>query len=212
MSTRTKPVSRPTIVLILADDMGFSDIGCYGSEIKTPHLDRLAAGGLRFTQTYNCARCCPSRASLLTGLYPHQAGIGHMLANLGHPAYQGYLRDDCVTLGEILREAGYRTCLTGKWHCGGSWPRRPDDHPKWALGDPTHPIPPDRGFDRFYGNPSGGGSYFFPMPLFSEREHVELPYNFYSTDGYTDASLGMIDKAAAEGTPFFLHLCYNAPH
>src|SRR5664279_518713 len=99
--------ARPNIVLILADDMGFSDLGCYGSEISTPNLDRLAKGGMRFTQFYNTARCCPTRASLLTGLYPHQAGIGHMMEDHGSPAYRGDLNKQCVTIGEALRPAGY---------------------------------------------------------------------------------------------------------
>src|SRR5213082_1928587 len=94
---------RPNIVLIMADDLGFSDLGCYGSEIATPNVDRLAARGLRFTQFYNCARCCPTRAALLTGLYPHQAGVGDMEPNLGRPAYQGNLNDRCVTIAEVLR-------------------------------------------------------------------------------------------------------------
>ena len=107
---------RPNIVVILVDDMGFSDIGCYGSEIPTPNLDKLAAGGLRFTQFYNTGRCCPTRASLLTGLYPHQASVGHMTQDLGEDGYRGDLNDRCVTIAEVLRSAGYRTAMTGKWH------------------------------------------------------------------------------------------------
>src|SRR5205085_1482718 len=107
---------RPNVVLILADDMGFSDLGCYGGEIRTPHLDRLAGEGVRFTQFYNMARCCPSRAALLTGIYPHQAGIGAMNQDLGRPAYQGELNDRCVTIAEALRDGGYRTGMAGKWH------------------------------------------------------------------------------------------------
>ena len=129
--------ARPNVIVILVDDMGFSDIGCYGGEIETPHLDALAAGGLRFTQFYNAARCCPTRASLLTGLYPHQSGIGHMVADYGVPSYKGYLNDRCVTLAEALRPAGYATLMTGKWHVGsapGQWPL-------------------DRGFDRYWGTP-----------------------------------------------------------
>src|SRR5438552_3561395 len=120
----SKP-ARPNIVILLADDMGFSDLGCYGSEIATPNLDRLAAGGLRFTQFYNTARCCPTRASLLTGLYPHQAGMGHMVEGLPHPAYQGFLNDRCVTIAEVLRGAGYRTLMSGKWHVGEKRPHWP---------------------------------------------------------------------------------------
>src|SRR6188508_3681067 len=107
---------RPNIVLIMSDDMGYSDIGCYGGEIKTPTLDRLAAGGLRLTQFYNTARCCPTRAALLTGLYPHQAGIGHMMEDRGLDAYRGELNRRCATIAEVLRPAGYGTYAVGKWH------------------------------------------------------------------------------------------------
>lgn len=107
---------RPNIILIMSDDMGYSDIGCYGSEINTPNLDALAADGLRFTQFYNTARCCPTRASLLTGLHPHQAGIGHMMEDRGNEAYQGDLNQNCLTIAEVLKTAGYSTYITGKWH------------------------------------------------------------------------------------------------
>ncbi|MDG1872635.1 MAG: sulfatase-like hydrolase/transferase, partial [Mariniblastus sp.] len=114
---------KPNIVIILVDDMGFSDIGCYGSEIETPHIDALASGGLRFTQFYNSGRCCPTRASLMTGRHPHQVGIGHMTAPPGKPLelpgpYQGFLNDNCVTLAQVLKSAGYHTLMTGKWHLG----------------------------------------------------------------------------------------------
>src|SRR4051812_6801532 len=105
-------VAKPNIVIIMADDMGFSDLGCYGSEISTPNLDGLAKAGLRFTQFYNTARCCPTRAALLTGLYPHQAGVGHMVQDRGYPAYQGKLNTRCVTIAEVLKPAGYRTYLS----------------------------------------------------------------------------------------------------
>src|SRR5205823_3354168 len=114
-----EPVRKPNVVLIVADDLGFSDLGCYGAEIATPNLDRLAADGLRFTQFYNCARCCPTRASLLTGLYPHQAGVGHMLENWKPPGYTTGLGANCVTLAEVLDTAGYRNYHVGKWHVGG---------------------------------------------------------------------------------------------
>src|SRR5438128_4473287 len=110
------PAKRPNIVVILCDDMGFSDLGCYGGEIATPNLDKLAAGGVRFTQFYNTARCCPTRASLLTGLYPHQAGVGRMTQDTGKPGYRGYLTDNTVTIAEVLRQAGYNTGMSGKWH------------------------------------------------------------------------------------------------
>ena len=135
---------RPNIVLILADDMGWSDLSCYGSEIRTPALDGLAARGMRFTQFYNGARCCPTRASLLTGLYAHQAGVGHMTEDRGHPGYRGSLNDRCVTLAEVLRAAGYGTYMSGKWHVGEGPGRNPTD----------------RGFDRYFGLLGGGSNYF----------------------------------------------------
>ncbi|MBN1139571.1 MAG: arylsulfatase [Anaerolineae bacterium] len=205
------PASRPNMVLILADDMGFSDIGCYGSEIHTPSLDRLAAGGIRFTQMYNYARCCPTRACLLTGLYPHQAGVGHMVSNDGLPQYQGYLRDDCATIGEVLRSGGYRTMLAGKWHVGGIFSRR--DPGDWRIGDPERPLPLDRGFDEWYGTPAGAGSYFNPRPLFDNDTIIEPPgEGYYYTDAVSDRAVQMIEKAAGDSQPFFLHVCYTAPH
>lgn len=203
---------KPNILLILADDMGFSDIGSFGAEIHTPNLDRLALNGLRMTNMYNCARCCPSRASLLTGLYPHQAGIGHMTLNKGIPSYQGYLREDCVTLGEILKSAGYFTVLTGKWHVGGFVGRNKKDKDVFKFKDPYHPLPTDRGFDRFYGNPAGGGSYFNVWPLIDQDRIIDVPEGFYSTDNYTLAAIRFIEEAVNVGKPFFVHVCYNAPH
>ena len=135
---------KPNIVLILVDDMGFSDLGCYGSEIRTPNLDRMAATGLRFSQFYNGARCCPTRASLLTGLYAHQAGVGRMINNDGPGPFQGYLKDSCVTIAEVLKQGGYATYMSGKWHVG-------EERPNWPV---------DRGFDRHYGLISGGLNYF----------------------------------------------------
>ena len=102
---------RPNVVYLLADDMGYADTGFHGSEIKTPNLDKLASNGLRFTQFYNTARCCPTRATLLSGLYAHQAGVGHMMGNYGLPSYQGFLNDQCLTIAEALRPAGYRTTV-----------------------------------------------------------------------------------------------------
>lgn len=201
--------SRPNIVLIMADDMGYSDIGCYGSEIRTPTLDRLGAGGVRFTQFYNCARCCPTRASLLTGLYPHQAGVGHMVANLGTPAYQGYLRDDCVTIAEVLREAGYRTMMSGKWHVGGAYTLGSEWHP----GASDAPLPVGRGFDEHYGTLAGAGSYFRPHTLIENETWIEVPDDgFYYTDAISDRAAAMIGNAAGADQPFFLYVAYTAPH
>ena len=132
----------PNIVLIVADDMGFSDLGCFGSEIETPNLDALAAGGARFSQFYAYPRCCPTRASLLTGLSPHQAGVGHMVMPMPEAAYQGYLNENCVTIAEVLRGAGYRTFMSGKWHVGGAYPASRPEH--WRPGKPGRPTPFNR--------------------------------------------------------------------
>jgi len=195
---------KPNIVLMMADDMGFSDLGCYGSEIETPHLDQLADGGVRFTQFYNTARCCPTRAALLTGLYQHQAGIGHMVGNYGVPSYQGYLNDQCVTIAEALRGAGYTTLMTGKWHVGS----RPEH---W---------PTKRGFDRYWGTPSGGGVYFKDTleirnnVFFVDNETViEVDEDFYITDDITDHAIEFVEEAVNETKkPFFLYVAHIAPH
>lgn len=196
---------RPNLIVILVDDMGFSDLGCYGSEIPTPHLDALAADGLRFTQFYNTGRCCPTRASLLTGLYPHQAGVGHMTEDKGTPGYRGFLNDTCVTIAEVLRPAGYFTAITGKWHVG--------------HGDEAR-LPLQRGFDRFYGVPEGGGFYFQAKEGRTVRLGNEIvmsadeppPAGWYSTDAWTDYGLRFIDEAREAEKPFFLYLAHNAPH
>ena len=199
--------SRPNIIVILVDDMGFSDIGCYGGEIKTPNIDGLAAEGLRFKQFYNTGRCCPTRASLLTGLHPHQVGIGHMTETpplpspLADEPYQGYLNERCVTIAQLLKEAGYHTLMTGKWHLGF--------HRRECL--PLH-----RGFDRYFGIISGASDYFKPTSprgLTYMNEPVEAPEGFYVTDAFTDYACQFVEEAvAAEDKPFFLYLAYNAPH
>ena len=190
---------RPNIVLIMADDMGFSDIGCFGSEIATPNLDRLAANGLRLTQFYNTGRCCPSRASLMTGLYPHQAGVGHMVDNKGMPGYQGFLNDRCVTIAEVLRQSGYRTLMTGKWHIG-------NNRPNW---------PTDRGFERYFGLVSGGSNYFRLDPnrimALDDKSISPLP-SYYATDAFTDYAVQFLEETRAKEQPFFLYLAYTAPH
>jgi len=204
------PVKRPNIVLVMADDMGFADLGCYGSEINTPNLDRLAADGLRFTQFYNTARCCPTRASLLTGLYPHQAGVGGMTDGRGdvNPTgpYQGYLNDKCVTIAEVLKTAGYTTLMAGKWHVG-------ETRPHWPV---------DRGFDHYYGLISGAANYFDITKgkrqcitrrfAIDGKPHVPAPKNFYITDAFTDNAIKFLDRYAAADKPFFLYLAYTAPH
>jgi len=196
-----KQTVRPNIVLIMADDMGFSDIGCYGGEINTPNIDKLAANGLRFTQFYNTARCCPTRASLLTGLYSHQTGIGGMVKDRGVPGYRGFLNENCVTIAEALKKGNYHTMMTGKWHVGSQ-----RDH--WPL---------NRGFDRYYGIPDGGGVYFYPCK-FRKRHYVlnnedfTPPENWYSTDAFTDHALNFLDEAVNENQPFFLYVAHVAPH
>jgi arylsulfatase len=192
--------ARPNIVIILADDMGFSDIGCYGSEIATPNLDRLAAGGLRFTQFYNTARCCPTRAALLTGLYSHQAGVGHMVEDKGKPGYRGFLSDRCVTFAEALRPAGYVTMMSGKWHVG-------EKRPHWPV---------DRGFGRSYSLISGGSNYFkidAGRTLAYDSDEVEASgENFYLTDAFTDHSLMFLDEAKEKKKPFILYTAFTSPH
>ena len=191
--------------------MGYSDIGCFGGEIETPHLDGLAKSGVRFTQMYNSARCCPSRASLLTGLHPHQAGIGHMVMDLGHPSYQGYLNERCVTIAEALGESGYSTALSGKWHVGGRYSIRPEE---WRSGDVDHPLPHQRGFERWYGTLGGAGSYFFPHTLMRDGELLTLDPDepFYYTDTISDEAVAAIGDLAARPQPFFLFVSYTAPH
>jgi arylsulfatase A-like enzyme len=205
-SVQAAEAKRPNVVVILVDDMGFSDIGCYGSEIPTPHIDALAEHGVRFTQFYNTARCSPTRASLLTGLYPHQAGMGHLdsVVHEGSKGTSGRLRDDAVTMAEVLREAGYLTCMTGKWHLGQQ-----------------HGTPPwERGFDRVLNSPTGG-IYFRKQDyrpnvfLNGERKRKDDPMfgdEWYSTDLWTDWGMKFIDEARAEKKPFFLYLAQCAPH
>ncbi len=204
LDVQTDP--RPNIVIILVDDMGFSDIGCYGGEIETPNVNRLASNGLRFTQFYNCGRCCPTRASLMTGLHPHQTGIGHMTAPPNQPLgitgpYQGYLNDHCVTIAQVLKSSGYHTLMTGKWHLGAN------DQNTW---------PRQRGFDCYYGGISGAFNYFKPggnRKMTRGNEPVMTGADFYSTDTFTDEACKYISEVTqADDEPFFLYLAYNAPH
>lgn len=202
--------SRPNIVVILSDDMGFSDIGCYGSEIQTPNLDRLAENGLRFTQFYNTARCCPTRASLLTGLYPHQAGIGHMMQDSGYPGYRGDLNERCVTIAEALKPAGYSSYAVGKWHVTKAVrPRSPEERANWPL---------QRGFNRFYGTITGAGSFFDPATLARDNQLIspfadpEYPgADYYYTDAISDHAARFI-REHDKSKPFFLYVAYTAAH
>jgi len=194
----------PHIVIIMADDMGYSDIGCYGGEVRTPNIDALASHGLRFTQFYNTARCCPTRASLLTGLYPHQAGVGHMVQDRGLPGFVGHLNERCVTIAEVLRAAGYHTAAAGKWHV------TPFDYvTEEAPHRATWPL--QRGFDRFIGSLAGGGNYFGPKGWMEQNAFVEPGEGFYYTDAVSDAAVRFIAEAPQE-RPLFLYVAYTAPH
>ena len=200
--------SRPNVIIVMADDMGWSDIGCYGSEIETPNLDRLAKNGLRFTQFYNTGRCCPTRASLLTGTYPHQAGIGHMMNDTGLPGYTGDLGSNVQTIAEVLSPAKYSTYLSGKWHV------TPKIHP----GSSQHNWPRQRGFDRFYGTIHGAGSFFDPNSLTRDNTlispHADKEYKpkeFYYTDAINDHATRFINEHDSNN-PFFLYVAHTAPH
>ena len=203
--------SRPNVIVIMVDDLGFSDIGCYGGEINTPNIDSLGYNGLRFTQMYNGARCCPSRAALLTGLNPHQAGIGQMTSNLGVPSYQGYLNDGCVTMAEVLKSAGYTTLMSGKWHVGGGYDRRRRD--QWNPGDATHPLPTQRGFDEYFGLMEAADSYWYPKALMLQDKLIDVESDdFHLTDAIADHAVSQIEGASSNASPFFQYIAFTAPH
>ena len=191
-------LSRPNILIIVADDLGFSDPACFGGEIQTPHLDRLAAGGVRLTRFYSAARCCPSRASILTGQYPHRVGLGHMTADLGRPGYTGRLAPEARTIAQAIQSAGYRSFLSGKWHLG--------------TDDPTR-----HGFEEFYGTLVSAKTFWDPdhfIRLPADREARRYPEGtFYGTDALTDHALDFFELAReTPDRPWFLYLAYNAPH
>lgn len=203
---------KPNIVVILADDFGYSDLGCYGGEIATPNVDRLAAQGVRFTQFYNAGRCCPTRASLLTGLYPHQAEMGWMTGNPRNiPGYRNELSHDAVTIPELLRTAGYATYMSGKWHVTSQV--QPDS--------PRENWPLQRGFDRFYGTIKGGGSFYDPAmlcrgntPITPEGDSEYKPEKFYYTDAISDHAVKFIREHHGQQAqkPLFMYVAYTAPH
>ncbi len=210
-TTQTAEAAPPNILLIMADDMGYSDLGCYGSEIATPNLDKLANNGIRFRNFYNAARCCPTRASLLTGLYPHEAGMGGMVssvdANPESGPYQGFLNNNCVTIAEVLKESGYSTYMSGKWH----------------VGEKPEYWPTKRGFDRYFGLISGGSSYYEiikDQPRVRQMALDGQPWDppaegFYLTDAISDFAVSFLDEhftTKEEKQPFFMYLAYTAPH
>jgi arylsulfatase A-like enzyme len=218
ITTTACAADKPNIIYIMSDDMGFSDIECYGGEIPTPNLNKLADGGLRFTQFYNTARCCPTRASLLTGLYPHQAGIGHMMDDRGFDGYRGELNRQCMTIPEVLKSAGYRRYMVGKWHVTKMVnPQTEADQHNWPL---------QRGFERFYGTIHGAGSFFDPNTLTRDNSYVspfadpEYPAEamangeYYYTDAIADHAVRYITEHHydSDDQPFFLYVSFTAAH
>lgn len=215
LSAADKP-ARPNIIVIMADDLGYSDLGCYGSEIATPHLDRMAAGGLQMTQFYNTPRCCPSRAALLTGLYPQQADIGNMMEDRGVTGYRGELNHDTPTIAEVLRQADYRTAMVGKWHVshihfdGKKQLNYESDVPFW---DSKRGWPLQRGFEEYYGTIHGVNSYFDPFSLVSGNTPIRAEgKDYYYTDAITDHAVADIGQLGGGEKPFFLYVAYTAPH
>ena len=205
MTTGNASGRRPDIVLILADDMGFSDIASYGGEVNTPALDRLAENGVRFTQFYNTARCSPSRASLLTGLHPHQVGIGILNFDDSPDGYPGNLSENCATIAEVLKETGYATYLSGKWHLAVD------------MDTPSSAWPTRRGFDRFFGTLEGAGSFYQPRTLVRDEENIETEAaadGWFYTDAITDNAVQFISDHDAQRSddPLFMFVSYTAPH
>ena len=200
-------IDRPNIVLIMADDMGFSDLGFMGSGIETPNIDRLSDEGLTFNHFYNTGRCCPTRASLLTGLYAHNTGLGWMtVSNLGEPGYTGDMNNQSITIAQALKQADYATYMTGKLHIMYDEYMKPDG--------PKHNWPLQRGFDRYYGHLSGGGGYFNPGTLTYNNERLDVPDNFYLTTAITDSTVSFLEDHFNKQSerPFFFYVAYYAPH
>ncbi len=193
----------PNIVIILADDLGYSDVSCFGGEISTPNIDRLAKDGLRLTQFYNCGQDSPTRAALLTGLYPHQVGMGHSTTDFRQPGYRGNLSRECATLAELLGQGGYQTMMVGKWHLT----------PHIAPAGPKHTWPVERGFERFYGTIHGAGSYFAPITLCRGSQFLdEKDPDFYYTERIAHHAGMFLEQAARGNNPFFLYVAFTAPH
>lgn len=195
----------PDVVIVLADDMGFSDVGCYGGEIRTPNLDRLASGGVRLSQFYVSPRCSPSRASLMTGLHPHQTGIGILTFDDAPDGYPGRLNDRCATIAELLAERGYATYLSGKWHMASE------------MDVPNDAWPTRRGFGEFFGTLDGGGSYFEPHTLMEGETRLDLaqlPPDFYYTDAIADRAARFVDEheEADSSRPLFMYVAFTSPH
>lgn len=216
-----KKKTRPNIIVILADDLGYSDLGSYGGEIQTPNLDNLAMNGIRFTSFYNTSRCCPTRASLLTGVYNQQAGIGQMTTDMNLPGYRGHITDNVVTLAEVLKDAGYRTAMTGKWHVSTTIQQADKEAQlKWLNHQASHPYfspvdqyPVNRGFEKYYGNIFGVVNFFDPFSLVNGTQPVEsVPQGYYHTDALNDSAAAYVREFSKGDEPFFLYLAHTAPH
>jgi arylsulfatase len=211
VASSARAADAPNIVLIMSDDMGFSDIGCYGGEINTPNLDQLAKQGVRFSQFYNTARCCPTRAALLSGVYQHQAGIGLMTGDKKLPGYRGDLGRNVVSIAEALSTAGYRRYMAGKWHVTRHvGPDGPKDN--WPL---------QRGFEKFYGTIIGAGSFYDPATLCRGNTYITpvndpkyKPKTYYYTDAISDNAVTFLKQHADESPdkPFFLYAAYTTAH
>ncbi|MCP4511876.1 MAG: sulfatase-like hydrolase/transferase, partial [Fuerstiella sp.] len=197
-ATPLKAAKPPNVLMIVADDLGYSDLGCYGGEIQTPNIDRLATNGLRLTRFYNTGRCCPSRTSILTGHYPHRVGVGHKVADLGQPGYRGRVSPEAPTIAESLAPAGYRAFISGKWHLGT-------------------PDPTQHGFEEFYGTLVSAQTFWDPehyMRLPAGRSKLQYQNGkFYGTDAVTDHAVRFLDIARQTPCqPWFVYLAYHAPH
>lgn len=215
-ATAAESNPRPNVILILADDLGFSDVGCFGSEISTPNIDRMASEGLRMTQFYTTPRCCPSRAAALTGVYPQQAGIGNMMEDRGLPGYRGELSHTCLTIAEELRAANYHTAMVGKWHQahiyfdGKKQLNHESNEPFW---DDKNDWPLQRGFEDYFGTIHGVNSYYDPFSLVQGNTPIQAERtNFYYTDVITEHAVADINRLAGGDKPFFMYVAYTAPH
>ncbi|RPD37925.1 arylsulfatase [Chitinophaga barathri] len=217
----SQAAKKPNIILIMADDLGYSDLGCYGGEINTPNLDYLASRGVRFSRFYNTSRCCPTRAALLTGMDNHNAGIGDMTADRHMAGYRGALGRDVVTIAEVLKDAGYRTAMSGKWHVSNTieeptpkaqldWLNHKTDRPFFS---PVEQYPVNRGFEKYFGTIWGVIDFFDPFSLVSGTEPVkQVPGNYYHTDAINDSAAKYIREFSKGGQPFFIYVAHNAPH
>ena len=224
-ASKEQSTLKTNFIIVMVDDMGFSDLGSYGGEIQTPNIDRLAFDGIRFTQFYNTSRCCPTRASLLTGLYPHQAGIGQMTGDKGLPGYEGQIKKNAVTIAEVLKSNGYQTGMVGKWHVSRTKAKKGgpngENHLAWLnhqefldddFGD-LDAYPTSRGFDKYYGNIWGVVNFFDPFSLVNDKRPVQkVPPGYYHTDALTDSAVAYIDQFTKTDDPFFLYLAHTAPH